>query len=133
MSNTRDALINVFNKGTDIDNNNNESPIEPEFLDINNDNDNDNDNAEEDKKRVGRPPVIYQVTKIHLILESRKLTRTDLYRLIVNKYPDEPMSQSSVCNIVSGKRRYYSTPTLFRICGALGVTPNKVLNYEEEV
>ena len=60
MSNTRDALINVFNKGTDIDNNNNESPIEPEFLDINNDN--DNDNAEEDKKRVGRPPVIYQVT-----------------------------------------------------------------------
>ena len=131
MSNTRDALINVFNKGTDIDNNNNESPIEPEFLDINNDN--DNDNAEEDKKRVGRPPVIYQVTKIHLILESRKLTRTDLYRLIVNKYPDEPMSQSSVCNIVSGKRRYYSTPTLFRICGALGVTPNKVLNYEEEV
>ena len=87
----------------------------------------------EEKKRRGRPTISHKVTKIHLILVSRGLTRKDLYELIEKKYPDEPISPDAVSRIVSGKRKFYSTPTLFRICGALGVTPNQVLDYEREI
>lgn len=85
------------------------------------------------KKRRGRPTTSHRITKIHLILEKRGLTRRDLFNLIAKKYPDEPISPDAVSRIVSGKRKYYSTPTLFRICGALGVTPNQVLEYEDEI
>jgi DNA-binding Xre family transcriptional regulator len=87
----------------------------------------------EPKKRRGRPTTSHRITKIHLILEKRGLTRKDLFNLIAKKYPDEPISPDAVSRIVSGKRKYYSTPTLFRICGALGVTPNQVLEYEDEI
>lgn len=85
------------------------------------------------KKRRGRPAKSHSITKIHLILEKRGLTRKDLHALIEEKYPDEPISPDAVSRIVSGSRKYYSTTTLFRICGALQVTPNQVLDYESEI
>jgi DNA-binding Xre family transcriptional regulator len=88
--------------------------------------------VKEEKKRRGRPTISHKVTKIHLILVNRGLSRKDLYDMIKNKYPDEPISPDAVSRIVSGKRKFYSTPTLFRICGALNVTPNQVLDYERE-
>jgi DNA-binding Xre family transcriptional regulator len=93
----------------------------------------DEPKKDEPKKRRGRPTTSHSITKIHLILEKRGLTRKDLFNLIAKKYPDEPISPDAVSRIVSGKRKYYSTPTLFRICGALGVTPNQVLDYEDEI
>ena len=92
-----------------------------------------NEVMDECKKRRGRPSVSHVVTKIHVILENRGLSRKDLYNLIKKKYPDEPISPDAVSRIVSGQRKHYSTPTLYRICGALGVTPNQVLDYEREV
>lgn len=85
------------------------------------------------KKRRGRPAKNHSITKIHLILERRGLTRKDFHGLIEAKYPDEPISPDALSRIVSGSRKYYSTTTLFRICGALGVTPNQVLEYESEI
>jgi DNA-binding Xre family transcriptional regulator len=84
------------------------------------------------KRRRGRPSKIHKVTKLHKILESRGMTRKDLHDLIAKKYPDEAVSPDAVSRIVSGQRIYYSTTTLFRICGALNITPNMALNWEEE-
>lgn len=83
------------------------------------------------KKPVGRPPVVHFETKISHILQKKSMNRGDLYRVIADKYPDEPISPDAISRIVSGQRRFYSTATLFRICGALRVTPNQVLDWEE--
>tara|TARA_R110002020_G_scaffold172375_1_gene362698 strand:+ start:622 stop:1011 length:390 start_codon:yes stop_codon:yes gene_type:complete len=88
---------------------------------------------EKKKRRRGRPSKVHRTTKLHTILESRGMTRKDLYDLIAEKYPYEAVSPDAVSRIVSGSRRYYSTTTLFRICGALQITPNMALNWEEEV
>ena len=84
------------------------------------------------KRRRGRPSKVHRETKLHKILESRGLTRKDLHDLIAEKYPEEAVSPDAVSRIVSGSRRYYSTTTLFRICGALKITPNMALNWEDE-
>ena len=85
------------------------------------------------KRRRGRPSKVHTKTKLHEILEKRGMTRKELYELIEKKYPEEPISPDAVSRIVSGNRKYYSTRTLFRICGALGISPNMALNWEEEV
>jgi DNA-binding Xre family transcriptional regulator len=88
---------------------------------------------EKPKRRRGRPSKTISITKIHLILEKRGITRKELYNLIAEKYPDEPISPDAISRIVSGRRKYYSTTTLYRICGALNLTPNQVLDYEKEI
>lgn len=85
------------------------------------------------KKRRGRPSKQQKETKLNTILKSRNLTRKDLYELIAKKYPDEAVSPDAVSRIVSGSREFYSTTTLFRICGALNITPNMALDYEAHV
>jgi DNA-binding Xre family transcriptional regulator len=87
----------------------------------------------EKKKRRGRPSVSHKQTKLYKILESRGMTRKMLYEKIAKKYPDEPISPDALSRIISGKRRYYSTTTLFRICGALGISPNMCLDWEDEL
>jgi len=88
---------------------------------------------QEIKKRRGRPSVSHKKTKLFKILESRGMTRKTLYEKIAQKYPDEPISPDALSRIISGKRRYYSTTTLFRICGALGISPNMCLDWEDEL
>ena len=85
------------------------------------------------KNRVGRPSKQNKETKLNAILKNRNMTRKDLYLLIAKKYPDEPISPDAVSRIVSGSRLFYSTTTLFRICGALNITPNMALDYEKHV
>ena len=89
--------------------------------------------SEVKKRRRGRPSISHKATKLDAILKHRGMTRKDLYQAILEKYPNEPISPDAVSRIVSGKRVYYSTTTLYRICGALGITPNMALNWEEEV
>ena len=85
------------------------------------------------KKRRGRPSKQRTETKLNKVLKSRNMTRKDLYVLICEKYPDEPISPDAVSRIVSGSRLFYSTTTLFRICGALNITPNMALDYEQHI
>jgi DNA-binding Xre family transcriptional regulator len=85
------------------------------------------------KKRRGRPSKQQKETKLNTILKSRNMTRKDLTELIEKKYPEEPISPDAVSRIVSGSRLFYSTTTLFRICGALNITPNMALDYEQHV
>jgi len=85
------------------------------------------------KQGRGRPSITHKNTKLNVILVGRGMSRKDLYDSICEKYPDEPISPDAVSRIVSGSRTYYSCRTLYRICGALGVTPNMVLDWENEV
>lgn len=85
------------------------------------------------KKRRGRPSVSHRETKLAKILEQRNMTRTQLYDVILEKYPDEPISPDALSRIISGSRRHYSTTTLYRICGALSITPNMALDWENEI
>ena len=85
------------------------------------------------KNRRGRPSKQQKETKLNTILKSRNMTRKDLTELIEKKYPEEPISPDAVSRIVSGSRLFYSTTTLFRICGALNITPNMALDYEKHV
>jgi DNA-binding Xre family transcriptional regulator len=89
--------------------------------------------SKEKKKKRGRPATTHKVTKIHLLLEKRGMSRKQLNDLISSKYPDEPVSPDAVSRIVSGRREHYSTSTLYRICGALNVTPNQILDYEDYI
>ena len=85
------------------------------------------------KKRRGRPSKQTKETKLNVILKSRNMTRKDLTELIEKKYPEEPISPDAVSRIVSGNRLFYATTTLFRICGALNITPNMALDYEQHI
>ena len=85
------------------------------------------------KKRRGRPSVSHRETKLAKILEQRNMTRRHLYDIILEKYPDEPISPDALSRIISGNRRHYSTTTLYRICGALSITPNMALDWEAEI
>jgi len=90
--------------------------------------------VKEAKKRAqGRPTRIHSETKLNKILTNRGMKRKDLYDAILAKYPDEPISPDAISRIVSGRRKYYSTTTLFRICGALELSPNMILDWEEEL
>lgn len=85
------------------------------------------------KKRRGRPSVSHIETKLSKILDKRNMTRRQLYDIILEKYPDEPISPDALSRIISGNRRHYSTTTLYRICGALQITPNMALDWEGEI
>lgn len=87
------------------------------------------------KKRnpIGRKPKIVKDTKIREILEVRGLTRKDLESLIKIKDPENPMSPDAISRIVNGSRLDYKLSTLYRLCRALDVAPNTLLNWEEEV
>jgi len=87
------------------------------------------------KKRlpIGRKPKIVKETKIRHILQSREMTRKDLERLIKKQNPNNPMSPDAISRIVNGSRLDYKLSTLYRLCQALTVAPNDLLNWEEDV
>lgn len=93
----------------------------------------ESENPKEKKRRVGRPAKNELTTKLYNILERRNMSRRDLYRAVERKFPDEPISPDAISRIVSGTRPYYSTKTLYRICAALDLKPNDILDFEKEV
>jgi DNA-binding Xre family transcriptional regulator len=93
----------------------------------------EDDSSEEKKRRVGRPAKNEGKTKLYNILDRRNMSRRDLCRAVEAKFPDEPLSPDAVSRIVSGTREYYSTKTLYRICSALNLKPNDILDFEKEI
>lgn len=88
---------------------------------------------EKPKRKVGRPTAVHSDTKIARILKERGISRGKFYEMICERYPDEPISRDSISRILSGKRKTYSTATVFRMCNTLSLTPNDILNYEEQM
>lgn len=73
-----------------------------------------------------------KTTKLKLLLKSRGMKQTELLN-IIDKQMGLPISKPMLSHIVSGKNNNYQLFTLIRICKALNVTPNEVVDYEPYV
>ena len=67
-----------------------------------------------------------QKTKLKQILDKKKMSQSELYYLIkdnCNSY----LGKVVISRIVNGKKQNYEIFTLLKICMALNVTPNQVI------
>ena len=70
------------------------------------------------------------VTKIRLILLERGMTQKQLLQ-IINEQAKVPVPQYQLSRIVNGKVSNYHVNTLIKICRALEVTPNEILQKKD--
>lgn len=69
-------------------------------------------------------------TKIKQILEKRNITQGELYEKIkssCNSY----LGRDVISKIVNGKKKNYEIYTLLKICVALNVTPNEIIEKDD--
>jgi DNA-binding Xre family transcriptional regulator len=69
------------------------------------------------------------MTKLNKLLIEMEVSQADLYREIARIYPKSPITKPQLSRIINGRVEYYSTFTVIRICAALKVTPNEILEY----
>jgi DNA-binding Xre family transcriptional regulator len=69
-------------------------------------------------------------TKLQILLINLGITQRDLKKKIDKMYPDFPISISHLNTVVKGRNMDYKTSTVIRICGALNVSPNDIIEYE---
>tara|TARA_B100001059_G_C17596724_1_gene457435 strand:+ start:328 stop:570 length:243 start_codon:yes stop_codon:yes gene_type:complete len=68
-------------------------------------------------------------TKLKLILEKRNMTQSELYNLIQDNCKTY-LGKDVISRIVNGKKQNYEIYTLLKICMALNVTPNQIIEKE---
>tara|TARA_R110002110_G_scaffold340576_1_gene550727 strand:- start:423 stop:668 length:246 start_codon:yes stop_codon:yes gene_type:complete len=71
-----------------------------------------------------------QKTKLKQILDKKKMSQSELYYLIkdnCNSY----LGKDVISRIVNGKKQNYEIYTLLKICLALNVTPNQIIEKED--
>lgn len=66
------------------------------------------------------------MTKLRMLLDERGIKQRELYEIIAEKCIT-PIGLDRISKIVSGKSTNYEVNTLMKICIALDVTPNDVL------
>jgi DNA-binding Xre family transcriptional regulator len=66
-------------------------------------------------------------TKLEKYLLSKKIKQVDLVDKVNKSFPDEPISSDTMSRIVSGNREI-GMKTLRRLCKALDLTPNDILD-----
>jgi DNA-binding Xre family transcriptional regulator len=69
-------------------------------------------------------------TKLKLILEKRNISQSELFDKIkssCNSY----LGKDVISMIVNGKKKNYEIYTLLKICVALNVTPNELIEKDE--
>jgi len=69
------------------------------------------------------------MTKLNKLLIAMDVSQADLYREIARIYPKSPITKPQLSRIINGRVKYYSTFTVIRICSALNVTPNEILDF----
>ena len=69
------------------------------------------------------------MTKIKTILEAKNITQWKLYEMIADRCIT-PIGYDRISKIVNGKLTNYSNNTLLKICYALDVTPNDIIEKE---
>lgn len=65
-------------------------------------------------------------TKIKEILERKKMTQTDLFKIIESQSKTH-LGKDVISKIVNGKKTNYEIFTLLKLCVALNVTPNEII------
>ena len=69
------------------------------------------------------------MTKLQTILKEKNITQRALYNLIAEKC-STPIGYDRISKIVNGKVNNYSVYTLLKLCIALDVTPNQLVERE---
>jgi DNA-binding Xre family transcriptional regulator len=69
-------------------------------------------------------------TKLKKILESKNMSQTDLYDKIKSTCVTH-LGKDVISKIVTGKKQNFELFTLLKICVALNVTPNDLIEKEE--
>ena len=82
---------------------------------------------------MGRKPKYTKDTKLKAIMLKKKIRRKDLVEKINTQNLDQPISPDAVSRIYNGSREDYKISTLLRLCRALKVTPNQLINYEDVI
>ncbi len=70
------------------------------------------------------------MTKIKQILIDKAMSQKELYKLIEEKC-QVPIGYDRISKIVNGKITNYSLFTLLKLCYALNVSPNDIVDKEE--
>jgi len=65
-------------------------------------------------------------TKLKLLLEKRNMTQSELYNIIKDNCKSY-LGKDVISRIVNGKKQNYEIYTLLKICMALNVTPNQII------
>jgi DNA-binding Xre family transcriptional regulator len=65
-------------------------------------------------------------TKLKIILENKGLSQTDLYNKIKSQC-NSYLGKDVISKIVNGKKSNYEIYTLLKICLALNVSPNDII------
>jgi len=72
-------------------------------------------------------------TKLKLLLKNSGIEQKELLDMIKQEFPDDPICIDTLSRVMSGSRRDYGIYTLMRISKTLGVTPNEIIDYEEDI
>ncbi len=65
-------------------------------------------------------------TKLKEILIKKRISQTELYNLIREKC-NSHLGQDVISRIVNGKKKNYELFTLLKLCVALNVSPNQIV------
>ena len=65
-------------------------------------------------------------TKLKIILKKRNMTQSELYNIIKDNCKSY-LGKDVISRIVNGKKQNYEIYTLLKICMALNVTPNQII------
>ena len=71
-------------------------------------------------------------TKIKDILIKKRISQTELYNLIKEKCNNQ-LGQDVISRIVNGKKKNYEIFTLLKLCLALNVSPNQIIERDDFV
>jgi DNA-binding Xre family transcriptional regulator len=71
-------------------------------------------------------------TKLKQILEKRNMTQSELFYIIKDNCKSY-LGKDVISRIVNGKKQNYEIYTLLKICMALNVTPNQIIEKENFV
>ena len=66
-------------------------------------------------------------TKLKEILIKKRISQTELYNLIKEKC-NSHLGQDVISRIVNGKKKNYEIFTLLKICVALNISPNQIID-----
>tara|TARA_R110001632_G_scaffold205713_1_gene329542 strand:- start:734 stop:979 length:246 start_codon:yes stop_codon:yes gene_type:complete len=70
------------------------------------------------------------LTKIKLILQEKNINQTELFERIKSQ-SNTYLGKDVISRIVNGKKSNYEIYTLLKICMALNVTPNEIIEKED--
>jgi len=73
--------------------------------------------------------IMENLTKLQTILKERGITQRRLVVMVNESYPDLPINLNTVNRIITQNRVDIRMSSILRICGALNVSPNDILEY----